>query len=100
MQGGWAGSPDPDQGERPHRCYAFGEFTLDVERRSLRRGSEELTLRPKSFEVLACLVEHHGQVVSKAALMETFGRTLPLPIIHWHSAWSISGEPWTMTRNS
>jgi DNA-binding winged helix-turn-helix (wHTH) protein len=37
----------------------------------LFRGAEEVALqRQKSFDVLAYLVEHHGRLVTKAALME------------------------------
>jgi Tol biopolymer transport system component/DNA-binding winged helix-turn-helix (wHTH) protein len=36
----------------------------------LRRGLEEVKLRPKSFEVLTYLVEHHGRLVTKRALMD------------------------------
>ena len=36
----------------------------------LRRGSEEVPLRPKSFAALTYLVEHHGQLVTKSALIE------------------------------
>src|SRR3954465_15846457 len=43
---------------------------MDVERRVLRRNGLEVTLRPKSFDVLAHLVDHHGHVVTKVALME------------------------------
>jgi adenylate cyclase len=63
-------SPQPYSGESLRSHYSFGDFTLDVEQRVLRRGAEEVPLRPKSFEVLRYLVEHHGQVVMKAALIE------------------------------
>jgi DNA-binding winged helix-turn-helix (wHTH) protein/Tol biopolymer transport system component len=43
---------------------------LDLEHGVLRRAGEEVMLRPKSFEVLAHLVDRHGQLVSKAALIE------------------------------
>jgi Tol biopolymer transport system component/DNA-binding winged helix-turn-helix (wHTH) protein len=36
----------------------------------MRRGGEEFTLRSKSFDVLAYLVNHHGHLVTKAALMD------------------------------
>ena len=62
-------SPGPHSEERPSRHYSFDDFTLDGHR-MLRRGSEEVPLRPKSFDVLAYLVDHHGQLVTKAALME------------------------------
>jgi len=56
--------------QKPPRQYCFADFTLDLERGFLRRGTEEVTLRPKAFEVLACLVEHHGRLVTKTALVE------------------------------
>jgi DNA-binding winged helix-turn-helix (wHTH) protein len=43
---------------------------LDLDSGFLRRGGEEVTLPPKPFEVLAFLVDHHGRVVTKAALIE------------------------------
>jgi Tol biopolymer transport system component/DNA-binding winged helix-turn-helix (wHTH) protein len=63
-------SPEPHSRERSRRRYSFGEFTLDLEGGALTRGGEEITLRPKSFEVLTYLVEHHGQLVTKSALVE------------------------------
>lgn len=63
------GSQEPHPEESLHRQFAFSDFTLDVERRILRRRGDELTLRPKSFDVLTHLVEHHAQVVTKANLI-------------------------------
>ena len=54
----------------PHRQYCFADFTLDLEDGFLRRGVEEVKLRPKAFELLAYLVEHHGRLVTKTALIE------------------------------
>ena len=56
------------------RQYCFGEFTLDLDGGFLRRGGEEITLSPKAFEVLACLVENNGRLVTKAALIEVVWR--------------------------
>src|SRR5262249_33814134 len=56
-------------GERLRRQYSFGDFTLDLERGVLRRGVEEVTLRPKAFEILTHLVEHHSVLVTKTALI-------------------------------
>ena len=61
---------EPRSAERSRRRYSFGEFTLDLEGGALTRGGEEITLRPKSFEVLTYLVEHHGQLVTKSAIVE------------------------------
>jgi DNA-binding winged helix-turn-helix (wHTH) protein len=52
------------------RRYTFGEFTLDLDAGFLRRGTEEVALRPKPFEVLAYLVQHHGRLVSKSELAD------------------------------
>ena len=62
-------NPQSQPAERP-RSYYFGEFTLDLDAGFLRRGSEEITLRPKAFAVLAYLVHHHGKLVTKAALID------------------------------
>ena len=52
------------------RVLRFEAFALDLSRCTLRRGSEELPLRPKSFDVLRYLAEHPSRVVSKAELFE------------------------------
>src|SRR5438270_12775963 len=51
---------------RPHSertLYCFADFTLDPLGGTIRRGENEIELRPKSFEVLAFIVERHGRVV-------------------------------------
>src|SRR5262245_56837626 len=47
----------------------FGKFTLDIEGSYLRTDDGELVLRPKTFEVLRCLVENAGRLVSKDELL-------------------------------
>jgi DNA-binding winged helix-turn-helix (wHTH) protein/Tol biopolymer transport system component len=64
-------NPEPHSKQRPRRRYCFGDFTLDVEGGFLRRGVEEVNLRPKPFEVLVYLVEHQGELVTKRELMES-----------------------------
>jgi eukaryotic-like serine/threonine-protein kinase len=63
------GTLEPYSAEQLRR-YSFGEFTLDVDGGFLRRNSEEVALRRKSFEVLAYLVEHHGRLVTKDVLTD------------------------------
>ncbi|MEM7355939.1 MAG: AAA family ATPase [Acidobacteriota bacterium] len=43
---------------------------MDICNQLLLRGSQELALRPKTFEVLRCLVQHAGQLVTKAFLLD------------------------------
>ena len=64
------GAPEPHPAERHRRHYLFGDFTLDLDAGFLRRGAEEVALRPKSFDVIVYLVEHHGRLVTKDELIE------------------------------
>jgi DNA-binding winged helix-turn-helix (wHTH) protein/predicted ATPase len=48
----------------------FGPFRLDPLNAQLWRGSQEIALRPKTFEVLRHLVDRPGQLVTKAALLD------------------------------
>ena len=52
----------------PHRF--FPPFHLDRVNAQLWRGEEEISLRRKSFDVLLYLVDHAGQLVTKAALLD------------------------------
>jgi DNA-binding winged helix-turn-helix (wHTH) protein len=49
--------------------YLFGDCTLDIERRELRRGSELLPLEPQVFDLLVHLIQHRDRVVSKNELV-------------------------------
>jgi predicted ATPase/DNA-binding winged helix-turn-helix (wHTH) protein len=44
---------------------------LDLTNACLWRGARRITLRPKTFAVLRCLLAHRGQLVTKAALLDT-----------------------------
>ena len=48
----------------------FGPFTLDLDTRQLTRGSREIHLAPKAFELLATLVLDRPKVLSKAVLQQ------------------------------
>lgn len=47
----------------------FDDFALDLTRRVLLRGRRQVELRPKSFDVLACLARNAGRVVTKDELI-------------------------------
>lgn len=49
--------------------YTFGEFRFDPKGRVLFRSGEIVPLFPKAMEVLACLLESHGQVTTKEELL-------------------------------
>jgi len=57
-----------------HRIYLFDEFSLDLTRGSLSRDSEEIKLRPKSYEVLQYLAENPGRLVAKDELISAVWR--------------------------
>src|SRR5689334_2894657 len=65
------GSREPSIGGRDAiREYRFGDFVLDLDGGFLRRGADEVPLRRKSFEVLTCLVERHGRLVTKNEVID------------------------------
>ena len=37
--------------------YRFGDFTLDLDRAAFSRGTDEIRLRPRTFDVLVYLVQ-------------------------------------------
>ena len=47
----------------------FASFRLDPGNACVWHGAEMLTLTPKAFAVLQCLVTHAGQLVTKEALL-------------------------------
>jgi adenylate cyclase len=50
--------------------FQFNGYVLDVARGCLRTADHEIELRPKSFEVLRCLVENSGRLVTKDELFK------------------------------
>ena len=48
--------------------FAFGDFHMDVARYRLSRGQRKIPLRPKSWDVLHCLIKRPGLLVTKEAL--------------------------------
>jgi pimeloyl-ACP methyl ester carboxylesterase/DNA-binding winged helix-turn-helix (wHTH) protein len=52
------------------KTLGFDTYALDLRRCALLRGSEELQLRPKAFDVLRYLAEHAGRIVSKEELIQ------------------------------
>src|SRR5882724_4472980 len=53
------------------QTLSFGAFTIDPARGCLRRDGLDIKLRPKSFEVLRFLVEHHGRLIGKEEILQT-----------------------------
>ena len=50
--------------------YAFADCELDTDLFVLHRHGRTIRLRPKVFQVLSYLLEHHDEVVSKDALID------------------------------
>ena len=51
--------------------WMFKSFRLDPGNACLWRGARRISLTPKAFQVLQCLVTHTGQLVTKDALLGT-----------------------------
>lgn len=50
--------------------YYFEEFTVDPDRRELRRGQELLHLHPRAYDTLLYLLRHPGRVLGKEELLQ------------------------------
>ena len=53
------------------RQIVFGPFNLDLVNLTLFRGSSEVSLTPKAFDVLSYLLQHAGQLVTKDDLLKS-----------------------------
>ncbi len=52
------------------RIYRFGDFTLEIHNHCLKKGGQQIHLRPKAFETLKYLVERQGRLVKKDELLD------------------------------
>src|SRR5262245_9391114 len=50
--------------------FRFAAFSIDVDRRELRRGSELIEIEPQVFDLLVYLIRNRQRVVSKDDLLE------------------------------
>jgi TolB-like protein/DNA-binding winged helix-turn-helix (wHTH) protein len=53
-----------------NHLYRFGEFSLDAQSRTLKRGRATAPMTPKAFDTLLLLVQNAGRVVTKDELMK------------------------------
>ncbi|MBV9217240.1 MAG: winged helix-turn-helix domain-containing protein [Acidobacteria bacterium] len=53
------------------KIFRFDDFTLDLEQRRLLKGSSEVPLTPKAFEVLSVFVAQPDKIIKKDFLLET-----------------------------
>src|SRR5262249_7295764 len=61
--------PQPFVTRRTPAGFSFAGYTLDLTAGTLRRGTDQLKLRPKSYATLKHLVENAGRLVLKTELM-------------------------------
>lgn len=50
--------------------FQFSDCMLDLERRELTRGADQVSIAPRAFDLLAYLVENRERVVSKSDLLD------------------------------
>jgi two-component system KDP operon response regulator KdpE len=56
------------QGERP--IFKLGELSVDLVRRIVKSGGEEVKLSPKEYELLRLLIQHAGKVLTHKFLLK------------------------------
>ena len=59
----------------PARFFRFGAFQLDLRARELRRNGVKVRVPDQSIQVLAMLLEHPGEVVTREELTTDSGPT-------------------------
>jgi two-component system KDP operon response regulator KdpE len=55
------------QGEKP--VFKVGDLSVDLVRRLVKHGDDEVKLSPREYEILRTLVRHAGRVLTHQALM-------------------------------
>src|SRR5690349_18670325 len=63
-------SPESQSSDGLGKHVRFGDFLVDLEAGTLRRGQEDVSLRPKTFDVLTYLITHQGRLVTRSALID------------------------------
>jgi two-component system KDP operon response regulator KdpE len=56
------------QGERP--IFKLGDLSVDLVRRIVKSGREEVKLSPKEYELLRLLIQHAGKVLTHKFLLK------------------------------
>ena len=54
--------------------FLFEDFTLDVDRRELKRGAQQIALEPQVFDLLVYLIKNRDRVVSRDDLIASVWR--------------------------
>ncbi len=55
------------QGEQP--VFKFGDLSVDIPRRVVKRGEEQIHLTPKEFDLLRLFVKHAGKVLTQRQIL-------------------------------
>ena len=61
------------QGERP--IFKLGDLSVDLVRRIVKIGGEEVKLSPKEYELLRLLIQHAGKVLTHKFLLKELWST-------------------------
>jgi two-component system KDP operon response regulator KdpE len=61
------------QGERP--IFKLGDLSVDLVRRIVKRGGEEVKLSPKEYDLLRLLIQHAGKVLTHKFLLKELWST-------------------------
>ena len=56
--------------------YTFKDFSVNTAKREVRRGAEIVELEPRSYELLAYLIEHRDRAIGKDELQDEVWKTI------------------------
>ena len=53
--------------------FLFEDHVLDIDRRELRRGAQEIAVEPQVFDLLVYMIQNRERVVTKMTCWTRFG---------------------------
>jgi DNA-binding response OmpR family regulator len=87
-----------ESGQRSDQTLRLGPLTVDQQRREVRAGDRELTLRTKEFDLLVALLENAGIVLGREQLLdlvwgyEFYGETRTVDVHVQHLRQKLAGS--------
>ena len=59
-----------EMGEDRARIHRFSDVVVDPDARTVTKGGEEVSLTPRAYDLLLCLIRHEGKVMSRQDLLK------------------------------
>lgn len=88
-------------GLTPVECFRFGDVEIDFARQTVLKGGKAVNLTAKELQLLRCLIDHRGEVLTRELILRRVWKEQPFITIRTvdvHVAWlrqKLEAEPQT-----